>query len=719
MIKLNEITVLKMAIFTIAPCLLSGLFTLLERKTKFASWGYAMKQIVIGLVFGVYAILCTQFGIYAGDGVIMNVRDAAPLCAGLFFGGPAGIIAGTIGGLYRYLCVLWGGAKLTRVACSVSTFIAGLASAAFRRRLFENRNSGFLSSFGIGTTMEVLHMLLILSTNLQRVSYAFRYVQACSFPMIFCTGLSVCLASLVCNLPLKNLKVELQNKRLSQDFGFWLLTCVIIAFLATSTFTEQIVARIITDDAELYRDVTLYLIIFMEILIYTALFILVYEMLKKKVVRNLQKVNDGLTAITNGNLNTIIDVRDYQEFAELSDDVNATVSSLKHYIKEAEDRITHELELAYQIQRSALPSSFPPYPNRTEFDIFASMNPAKEVGGDFYDFYFVSRNHLAFTVADVSGKGIPAALFMMTAKTAIKDLAESGLPVNEVLERANEQLCTNNEAGMFVTAWIGILNIRSGLVRFANAGHNPPLVRHGDGTFEYLRTRSGLVLAAMEGMTYRAESVQLQPGDTIFLYTDGVTEATNTSNELYGEMRLRHALNMTKATSMEQMCRRVKSDVDTFVGSAPQFDDITMLALNYKGNLKEITCEASIANITRVTEFVDNQLDFYGCTPKDKTKIDVAIDEILSNIANYAYQDGKGNVTVQVDVNDKYVEVTFRDNGPAFNPLQTADPDVSLDAEERSIGGLGIFLVKKTMDQVTYTRAGDQNVLKIMKKIFC
>ncbi len=719
MIKLTEINILKMVIFTMAPCLLSGGFMLLGKKTKFGTWSYAMRQAVIGLTFGVLAILGTQFGVYAGDGVIMNVRDAAPLCAGLFFGGPAGIIAGTIGGLYRYLCVMWGGVKLTRLACSLSTFIAGLVSAAFRRRLFENENSGFLSSFGIGTTMEVLHMLLILSTNLQRVSYTFRYVQACSFPMILCTGLAVSLSSLACNLPKKYRKEDLKTKRLSYDFGFWLLVCVIIAFLVTSTFTEQIVTHIIADDAVLYRNVTLYLVVFMEILIYTALFILVYEMLKKKIVRNLQKVNQGLNAITNGNLNTVIDVRDFQEFAELSDDVNATVSTLKHYISEAEARMNHELEMAYQIQHSALPSVFPPYPNRTEFDIFASMNPAKEVGGDFYDFYFVSRNHLAFTVADVSGKGIPASLFMMTAKTTIKDLAESGLRVNEVLERANEQLCVNNDAGMFVTAWIGILNIRTGVVHFANAGHNPPLVRHGDGSFEYLRTRPGLVLAGMEGMHYREETVQLQVGDTIFLYTDGVTEATNSANELYGEVRLRHVLNMSRAQTMQKLCACVKSDVDIFVGDAPMFDDITMLALNYKGNLKEITCPATIENITTVTEFVDTQLDFYGCTEKAMQQINVALDEILSNIASYAYPNGEGNVTVQVDVKDKVVKITFRDDGIAFNPLKLEDPDVSLDAAERSIGGLGIFLVKKTMDSVTYERCDEQNVLRLEKKIFC
>ncbi|MDO4838945.1 MAG: SpoIIE family protein phosphatase [Clostridia bacterium] len=717
MINLSGDTILRLVFATLIPGVLSGLFTLLEKKTKFSAWRYSLKQIVIGITFGIAAILCTQFGIRAGDGVIMNVRDAAPLCAGLFFGGPAGIIAGFMGGVHRYLCVFWGGGKLTQVACSISTCLAGIFSAMMRRRLFENRNSGFLSSFGIGTTMEVLHMLLILATNLRRVSYAFRYVQACSFPMILCTGMAVSLASLLSGGAFNKRKVDLQKKHISYDFGFWLLICVVIAFLATSTFTQQIVYHIITDDAELYRNVTLYLIVFMEILIYTALFILIYEMLKKKVVRNLQKVNAGLNAITNGNLNTVIDVRAYQEFSELSDDVNATVATLKHYIKEAEERINHELEFAHQIQRSALPSSFPPYPNRTEFDIYASMDAAREVGGDFYDFYFVSRNHLAFLVADVSGKGIPAALFMMTAKTIMKDLAESGLPVDEVMRKTNDRLCQNNEAGMFVTAWMGILNVKTGKVTFANAGHNPPLVRHGDGNFEYLKTRSGLVLAGMEGMTYRAGELQLEPEDTIFLYTDGVTEATNLSNELYGEVRLNHVLNMCQSKQVENLCHRVKMDVDTFVGNAPQFDDITMLALTYKGDLHEMTVDATVENITPITEFVDAQLDSHGCSAKAKMQINVAVDEIVSNIAHYAYPDGQGQVTVRMEVEDGAAYITFMDEGIPFDPLEEADPDISLGAEERGVGGLGIFLVKKTMDTLTYERCGVQNVLKMTKRI--
>ena len=331
------------------------------------------------------------------------------------------------------------------------------------------------------------------------------------------------------------------------------------------------------------RDVSLKVMTAMQILIFGALFILIFYLVRKLVVRNIHKINESLSAITDGNLDTVVDVRSHLEFDSLSNDINATVDTLKRYIKEAEERIDAELAFAKAIQHSALPTVHPLYDNRKEFDIFASMHTAKEVGGDFYDFYFIDEDHLAFLIADVSGKGIPAAMFMMRSKTIIKSYAESGMSVEEVFTLANEKLCEGNDAGMFVTAWMGILNIRNGKVLFANAGHNHPLVKHSDGTFEYLKSRAGFVLAGMEGVRYRKNELVLEPGDAIYLYTDGVTEATDLNDELYGEDRLHSILEKYKDETMEVICSEIKKDVDLFAGEAPQFDDITMLALKYNG----------------------------------------------------------------------------------------------------------------------------------------
>ena len=331
------------------------------------------------------------------------------------------------------------------------------------------------------------------------------------------------------------------------------------------------------------RDVSLKVMTAMQILIFGALFILIFYLVRKLVVRNIHKINESLSAITDGNLDTVVDVRSHLEFDSLSNDINATVDTLKRYIKEAEERIDAELAFAKAIQYSALPTVHPLYDNRKEFDIFASMHTAKEVGGDFYDFYFIDDDHLAFLMADVSGKGIPAAMFMMTSKTIIKSYAESGMSVEEVFTHANEKLCEGNDAGMFVTAWMGILNIRTGKILFANAGHNHPLVKHADGTFEYLKSRAGFVLAGMDGVRYSKNELDLAPGDAIYLYTDGVTEATDLNEELYGEERLHAVLKKYKDESMEVICSEIKKDVDLFAGEAPQFDDITMLALKYNG----------------------------------------------------------------------------------------------------------------------------------------
>lgn len=345
----------------------------------------------------------------------------------------------------------------------------------------------------------------------------------------------------------------------------------------------QIIAVYPYSEAMVSRDVSINVFTVLQVVIFGALFALIYILVRKLVVKNIHKVNTSLSAIADGKLDTVVDVRSHVEFDSLSNDINATVDTLKRYIKEAEERIDAELAFAKAIQHAALPSVFPPYPNRKEFEIYATMHTAKEVGGDFYDFYFIDDENLAFLMADVSGKGIPAAMFMMQSKTIIKSCAQSGMSIEQVFTVANEKLCEGNDAGMFVTAWMGILNTKTGKVLFANAGHNPPLVKHADGTYEYLKSRAGFVLAGMEGIRYRKNEIELAPGDAIYLYTDGVTEATDASNELYGEDRLHSILEKYKDAAPQVICEEVKRDVDAFTGEAPQFDDITMLALKYNG----------------------------------------------------------------------------------------------------------------------------------------
>jgi len=347
-----------------------------------------------------------------------------------------------------------------------------------------------------------------------------------------------------------------------------------------------IIAVLPQKEAVLSRNVSVGITTAMEVIVFAALFLLIYILIKKLIVDNIHRINHSLSEITDGNLDVTVDVRSNEEFSSLSDDINSTVDTLKRYIADAAARIDAELEFARAIQHSSLPSVFPPYPGRKEFELFASMRTAKEVGGDFYDFYLIDDKTLAFLIADVSGKGIPAAMFMMQSKTLLKSCAESGMSVEEVFTQANEKLCEGNDAGMFVTAWMGILDIDTGLVTFANAGHNPPLIRRSDGSCEYLKTRPGFVLAGMESIRYRKNELQLMPGDMLYLYTDGVTEATDAANQLYGEYRLFDLLNKHGELQPQPLCENIITDVDKFTGEAPQFDDITMLCLKYSGPQK-------------------------------------------------------------------------------------------------------------------------------------
>lgn len=303
-----------------------------------------------------------------------------------------------------------------------------------------------------------------------------------------------------------------------------------------------------------------------------------------KIIDPIKNLHRQVEVIGQGNLDARVEVSGDDEIGALAREFNAMAVSLKQQMYEIQkvtaekERIGAELSVAAQIQASMLPntSAFIGYP---EFDIYASMEPAKEVGGDFYDFFFIDETHLAIVIADVSGKGVPSALFMVIAKTLIKDLAQMGLAPDEIFRQANEKLCESNEEDMFVTAWLGILDIRSGHMVYVNAGHNPPLICQNGHSFVYLKQKSGFVLAGMEGMRYPCGEILFKEQDIIVLYTDGVTEAVDAQETLYGEERLKDALNRCSNQDPKELLTSLKQDIRAFVKNAPQSDDITMLGL--------------------------------------------------------------------------------------------------------------------------------------------
>jgi serine phosphatase RsbU (regulator of sigma subunit)/anti-sigma regulatory factor (Ser/Thr protein kinase) len=932
------LTIFRLITAALLPVLVTVVFYLSERKNRFHNITNIPKQILIGITFGVLAILATEFGIPV-DGAVLNVRNAAPLTAGLVFGWPAGIIAGLLGGIERWFT---DSGDYTRLACTLGTIIAGIFGASVRKFMLDNKKASWFYGLAVGVTTEVLHMLLVFLTNADDIHRAFSVVEICAVPMIVANSVSVML-SIVAITALSNRsnhheQENVNKENIAQTFQRWLLVCVVLAFGVTAGFNHAFQNKIaystvdytlqanmedvrndirdvsnrnllnitkevanalpvnatkadlmrlaeqhgvteiniidkngiivrstnaefvgfdmasgeqsaaflvllngeselvqeyqpITLDADTYckyagvalehgfvqvgydsaafyeqlheqvqyaaqnrhigqdgfiiicdengtivsdraghegehisifgdasamniqpgervsgdiygkpsflmyteaegyyiiavmgeaeamftRNASVYMLAFMELLVFAALFANIFVLIKNLVVRNIRKINESLAEITDGNLNVTVDVRDNEEFASLSDDINSTVATLKNYIDEAAARFDKDLEIAKKIQHSALPSVFPPYPNRKDFSIFATMDAAKEVGGDFYDFYLLDENHLAFVVADVSGKGIPGAMFMMTSKTLIKSHAESGLAVNDVFTQVNAQLCENNEAGMFVTAWMGILDLETGLIRYANAGHNPPVVKHKDGTYEYLKGRANFVLAGMEGIRYKEQQLQLQQGDEIYLYTDGVTEAHDINNQLFGENRLLVSLNKTDGMSVDEICRKVKRDVDAFQGEAEQFDDITMLCvrLNEVEN-KMLSVTPTMETVPQVAAFVEEHLEEFEVSARLTAKLMVAVDEIYSNIVRYS---GASEAHVRLVKELDTLRLIFSDNGKPYNPLDAKEPDVTASAEDRAIGGLGIFMVRKMMDNVEYEYTKGMNKLTLTTKL--
>ena len=334
--------------------------------------------------------------------------------------------------------------------------------------------------------------------------------------------------------------------------------------------------------------VTIMLVVLVAIL-------LCFFFVKRKIVNPINKIRDASRSMVENLENEEsmeVSVKTGNEIEELFDSFKAMYGDVRDYINQLsvvtaeKERIGAELDVAAHIQASMLPCIFPAFPERKEIDIYATMDPAKEVGGDFYDFFMVDDRHLAIVMADVSGKGIPAALFMVIGKTLIKDHTTPGRDLGKVFTAVNNLLCEANSEGLFITAFEGVLDLVTGEFNFVNAGHEMPFVCKADGAFEPYKIRPGFVLAGMEDMRYRAGSMILEPGDKIFQYTDGVTEATNIHNKLYGMERLEVILNKVKCGTPHEILPAVKADVDEFVGEAPQFDDITMLCLEYKERME-------------------------------------------------------------------------------------------------------------------------------------
>ena len=695
---------LRMTGATLLNVLITGvLWRLCHHKEIFST----RLKVLIGLIYGGCAVAANHIGIDYGS-LVLNVRDIAPLAAGLFFSPLSGLIAGFIGGVERFLAAqLWDIGVFTKYACSISTCLAGVLAAILNRKVYQGKRPSVTHAFFIGAVMEVFHMYAVLFTNRNEMQFAYYVVETAAIPMILFTAVGMLLCSIVImrlskessdigwGVPEEKIPVTVlfQRALLVVTIGLFVFNFIVSYNLQTRLMTENVSENLVylvnekaavytesggnleklkshlkeqVDSNEFYllvdrqtkdcvnywsseggspvslapedyekiegyagkgtfrrelktygidvfisavslgdryllavvqasdpvfssRTSSMYESTLSDILMFAVLYRLVALLAERLVVKNLHRVNDSLRKITGGKLDETVWVHTSSEFTELSEDINKTVTALRGYIDEAEQRMKDELKMAAAIQDAALPKNFA-LPSKN-IDLYALMTPAKQVGGDFYDFFYIGVDRLCLVIADVSGKGVPASLFMMRAKTAIKNYARSGNGAADLLEHVNNTLCEGNDAEMFVTVWIGILDLRTGRMQCANAGHEYPVIMRAGGDYELLKDKHGLVLAAMEDIPLKDYEIRLDPGDRLMVYTDGVPEAINEREEAYGTERLIRKLNRLKTVSQEMALEEVLQDIRNFAGDAEQFDDITMLGISYlaQGSMNDLT----------------------------------------------------------------------------------------------------------------------------------
>jgi sigma-B regulation protein RsbU (phosphoserine phosphatase) len=382
-------------------------------------------------------------------------------------------------------------------------------------------------------------------------------------------------------------------------------------------------------------------------------------------------------------------------------------------IQQQQQRMQDELNVARDIQLSMVPTTFP---QDEAVDVYATLKPAREIGGDFYDAFMLDNESLCLCVGDVSGKGAPAALFMAMTKTLIKSYASSDLSTASIMTRVNDELCEGNDENLFVTVFLAILNIHTGELRFTNAGHNYPYLIKEDKSLVTLNQKHGPIVAAMDGLVYKEDLINLDKFDTLFLYTDGVTEAMNNEEELYGEKRLENFLT-------EHNCKDVKTSVDllmkdiyTYENSSDQTDDITVLSCFYSGQSVleslNISIENQLDNIRLISESFDTFCEENQISSSVNQKVNLSVDDLVNNIISYGYKDNKVH-TIELEFKCLKHEliIIIEDDAIPFNPFDGCTDNTHLSIEEREIGGLGIHLVKNLMDSCQYQRKANKNVV--------
>jgi sigma-B regulation protein RsbU (phosphoserine phosphatase) len=411
-------------------------------------------------------------------------------------------------------------------------------------------------------------------------------------------------------------------------------------------------------------------------------------------------------------------VRTHLALKESMDELNRAYD----IIKRQKDRMEEELNIGRDIQMSMLPLEFPAFPDRDEFSIQALLQPAREVGGDFYDFFFINPEEICLVVGDVSGKGVPAALFMAVTKTMIKTRAMDDPSPASIVTRVNDEMSVDNPSSMFVTLFIAICNTRTGECRFTNAGHNPPYIQRQAGGHDCLNQRHGPIIGAVEGLAYGESRTALLRGDQLLIFTDGVTEALNSEGDLYSERRLEELLTGMGATAAADLVKGVMDSVEGFASGAEQADDITLLAYGFNKDPEQserqqmmVVIRPELQEIERLNREISEFATANDLPASLVGKLNIAMDDLVNNIISYGLDSESGQdirVKCLIAGNRFLVEVT--DGGKPFNPFENLSVDTTSSLDDREMGGLGRLLVSELMDEVDYERRRDRNVVSLI-----
>lgn len=409
-----------------------------------------------------------------------------------------------------------------------------------------------------------------------------------------------------------------------------------------------------------------------------------------------------------------------QAFSHMQKQLADYIDSLKETTS-AKEKIESELRIAHEIQMSMIPHSFPPFPDLPQIDLFATLKSAREVGGDLYDFFLSGKDKFFFAIGDVSGKGVPASLFMAVTRTLLRSIAEKEQSANDIIIRLNKALSANNHSCMFVTFFLGILDLNTGTVNYVNAGHNPPVMIKENGDLITMKSSGSVPLGIFEASEYNEQQIQMEPGDMIYTYTDGVNEAENSRSQLFGDENMLETLKKNKNKTLREQITGMTEAIDAHVAGYPQSDDITMLIVAFMDKEKTsrtITLVNRLDELTRISTFLEECAEAWTLPMPLTLSLNLVLEEAFTNVVQYGYNDKEEHdIEIHVEKQKDKLIITLIDDAVPYDPTAKHDPDINLSAEDRPVGGLGIFLIKKTMDEVRYERKDNKNHLIMTKNI--